>query len=275
MGETTRELVLCTVPGCTSRYKSRGWCAAHYRRWLIHGDVQPDIPVKTRAPGETRTCKYCGTAFVSSAAHHWYCSGLCLRTARNAATRASPEIKMCRSCCRKLPTLAYRIGRPSCIECEDLRQKELKRCLRCNEVKSRADHFHTRKNQDGHEPQCKACSSKVSKIYNARSDVKRRVKDRHLRQRYGISLEQYEQKLKQQGGLCAICKCEPDPSGRPFHVDHDHRCCSGHTTCGKCVRDLLCRNCNVLLGMINDSVEKAKSVINYLERHLNVQNLGP
>jgi hypothetical protein len=31
---------------------------------------------------------------------------------------------------------------------------------------------------------------------------------------------------------------------RPFCVDHDHTCCPGEYTCGKCVRGLLCDDCN-------------------------------
>lgn len=29
----------CAVVGCTKPIKSRGWCNAHYTRWLRHGDV--------------------------------------------------------------------------------------------------------------------------------------------------------------------------------------------------------------------------------------------
>ena len=28
----------CSIEGCSKKQQSRGWCAAHYKRWLLHGD---------------------------------------------------------------------------------------------------------------------------------------------------------------------------------------------------------------------------------------------
>lgn len=56
---------------------------------------------------------------------------------------------------------------------------------------------------------------------------------------YGISLQEFEEMVKVQGGLCKICG-EPPIKGRALHVDHDHKT-------GK-VRGLLCFRCNGALG---------------------------
>lgn len=48
--------------------------------------------------------------------------------------------------------------------------------------------------------------------------------------------------LQEQGGVCAICK-QP-PRRNKLHVDHDHSCCPGKRSCGRCIRGLLCASCN-------------------------------
>lgn len=34
----------------------------------------------------------------------------------------------------------------------------------------------------------------------------------------------------------------------PVAIDHDHKCCPGHRSCGSCVRGIVCRSCNLLYG---------------------------
>lgn len=96
---------------------------------------------------------------------------------------------------------------------------------------------------------------------------------------YGLSEEQFEQLLKDQDGRCAICQVVFSSKDAPA-IDHDHSCCPprGHnakyssayqgrpmTTCGRCVRGLLCKKCNIGLGMFDDNSERLISAINYLE----------
>lgn len=57
---------------------------------------------------------------------------------------------------------------------------------------------------------------------------------RSLRQRYGITVEDYDRMLEEQGGHCALCPAVPGV--RRLHVDHDH-------VTGR-VRGLLCLPCN-------------------------------
>lgn len=51
----------------------------------------------------------------------------------------------------------------------------------------------------------------------------------------------------------------------PLVVDHDHDCCPGAHSCGKCVRGLICVACNSGIGMIMDSAQVALSMAYYLE----------
>jgi hypothetical protein len=69
---------------------------------------------------------------------------------------------------------------------------------------------------------------------------------------YHVSAEYVNEQLKRQKDCCAICErpfAEMSDRRRPS-IDHDHSCCSGATSCGKCVRGLLCCRCNTMLGFI-------------------------
>ena len=46
-------------------------------------------------------------------------------------------------------------------------------------------------------------------------------RDVYLRKTYGITLLQYEELLKKQGGVCAVCQ-RPPKDGKNLSVDHNH-----------------------------------------------------
>ena len=79
-----------------------------------------------------------------------------------------------------------------------------------------------------------------------------------LKRKFGITLEEYRQMLKAQGGRCAICNQEPkdEPHHRALAVDHDH------TT--NRIRGLLCFHCNTGLGNLRDDPELLRKAIEYL-----------
>lgn len=85
---------------------------------------------------------------------------------------------------------------------------------------------------------------------------KRLWQDKRLRAEYGISLEEYEALLADQDGKCAICKTEQCETKKSFAVDHDH--VTG------VVRGLLCKNCNIGLGMFKDDTFRLKAALEYL-----------
>lgn len=74
---------------------------------------------------------------------------------------------------------------------------------------------------------------------------------------YGITLEEYDELLVLQEGICKICGTDtPGHKGR-FHVDHNHKT-------GK-IRGLLCHACNTGIGLLKDSTEILAKAIIYLE----------
>jgi hypothetical protein len=88
---------------------------------------------------------------------------------------------------------------------------------------------------------------------------------------YGLTPRDHEQLLANQGGVCAICGQEEKHSNQygqmSLSVDHDHDCCPGKTSCGKCVRGLLCSKCNHGLGNFGDSPEQLLKAAAYLLAH--------
>jgi hypothetical protein len=74
---------------------------------------------------------------------------------------------------------------------------------------------------------------------------------------YGLSSEAYYTLLGEQGGACAVCGSD-DWLTRVPHVDHNH--ITGRA------RGIVCRKCNLALGMIDDDVNIAKSLVKYLEK---------
>ena len=94
---------------------------------------------------------------------------------------------------------------------------------------------------------------------------KRCRRNEHTKYRYGMTLDDLVKRLADQGDKCSICGTTLSIIGGEYRVDHDHSCCPGERSCGKCIRGLLCGNCNCGIGMLNDSVDRLQSAIKYLE----------
>lgn len=60
--------------------------------------------------------------------------------------------------------------------------------------------------------------------------------------------------------------CEVCHTIEQLQIDHDHRCCDGSFSCGKCVRGALCRSHNHALGDLRDDLADALALIEYIRR---------
>lgn len=133
-------------------------------------------------------------------------------------------------------------------------------CLRCEEERKPSHcpqgHEYTEENtyiwKDGSR-HCRTCA-------------RERQPEVRLKSKYRLTLELVKEKLKDQNDKCTICDREFSDS-LTYNVDHDHSCCPDEKTCGACVRDLLCSDCNKLLGNAKDSVHVLQSAILYLEKY--------
>lgn len=125
-----------------------------------------------------------------------------------------------------------------------------KKCLRCANWKPEDAFYKGTHTSDGRQPDCIEC-------YLWRNTLRM----------FGMSREQWESIFEAQGSVCAICG-SPGKPGQRLSVDHDHVCCKGESAaCGNCNRGLLCGNCNWALGMVEDSIDRLKSMITYLEEY--------
>ena len=79
-----------------------------------------------------------------------------------------------------------------------------------------------------------------------------------LKYNYGITIEEYNNKLQDQNNLCAICKSDESGGSGDFYVDHNH------TT--NQVRGLLCQWCNFMIGQSKEDPEILRSGIDYLQK---------
>ncbi len=145
-------------------------------------------------------------------------------------------------------------GRRNCKECIKIRSKGiLGRSTPC-EVNTRKTHCINGHPLDGTNLHIEPSGSRRCRL--CRDDFVRKCK-------YGITREEYIDKIAQQNNLCIICNRPEkilDRTGnvRALVVDHDHK--TGQ------VRDLLCGRCNSLIGFIDENIETAIAVVAYLEK---------
>lgn len=108
---------------------------------------------------------------------------------------------------------------------------------------------------------CKNCCADRTQELRTRPENKPRwaryAHNSNTRRKYGLEPEQYQLMLKEQAGVCVICK-QPSSDGKRLPVDHEHD--------SKRVRGLLCSSCNNGLGRFKDNPALLRAAADYLER---------
>ncbi|QLF88142.1 recombination endonuclease [Methylophilales phage Venkman EXVC282S] len=94
----------------------------------------------------------------------------------------------------------------------------------------------------------------ISKIWRANNPDK--IRNKNYKDRYGITLDDYNAMLKKQKNRCYLCGSHNDDT--KLYVDHCHT--------KKTVRKLLCQYCNSGLGQFRDNVKVMKKAIEYLKQ---------
>lgn len=160
--------------------------------------------------------------------------------------------------------------------CTEVYRVGIKRARICKACQSHRSHVWYEANKDKIRPRQKAYDEAHPEQRRERwrrSREKRRrdgtaswrYRKDSLWKMFRITPEMYDAILASQNGVCAICKgiCG---TGRRLAVDHNHACCPGSKSCGKCIRGLLCGNCNLMIGKAKDSPALLQAAIDYLRR---------
>lgn len=217
---------------------------------------------------DNATCLTCQTAPVIRAANGRrlkFCSAECrqqrARRLREEARRAAvaADSKTCTRCDRDLPKTEFHADKkrldglyPWCVDCR------------------RGYHGSTRR--PGPAWESKADYDRARRaVLNAAPDRQDRWFRTYLWTTFRMTPESYQDLLDKQDGRCAICRSnDPGKSrGREvgrFHVDHDHSCCPGRRSCGRCIRGLLCRGCNTGIGCLRDDPDRLLAAADYVKR---------
>jgi hypothetical protein len=174
-----------------------------------------------------------------------------------------------------------------------------KQCTKCKGYKETSNFHKYAKAQDGLKPWCKSCVKEYDlKENDATRKMPRKLQGKkiHCRKceryldkssfwgqltyckecsklvghssnlkRFGLTVEGYIDLEKSQNGVCKICKL-PEENRKRLCVDHDHSCCPGSSSCGKCVRGLICFRCNTALGMVKDNLKILEAMMEYLQK---------
>jgi hypothetical protein len=165
----------------------------------------------------------------------------------------------------------------------DSEGRPLKICSKCKTPQLESEFTKAKENMDGLSGVCKTCRGKRrrEKYPQERDKLIQKQKDKRksnpvlfrgydMKKRFGITWEQFDIMFAAQGNKCAGCGAtESGEKSGSWHIDHDHTCCPlpKRKTCGKCIRGILCRSCNLAIGNARDSVDRLRGLANYLESY--------
>jgi hypothetical protein len=154
----------------------------------------------------------------------------------------------------------------------------MKKCTKCGGQKPLSEFSKKHSTKDGLQSHCKTCCAsnyanwltknpnKKQNItaralqWNANNKEKRKiiVQQNNYKKRYGLTAQQKQAMIEDQGGKCAICQSD---------LQTTHNVCVDHCHKTNKVRGILCRKCNLGIGHLNDSIDILKSAQKYIKKY--------
>lgn len=132
----------------------------------------------------------------------------------------------------------------------------MKSCSKC-EVSQPTSEFHRdRSSSDGRVGHCKTCAKAITA---ARADYMAEYHAKNRGRKYGLSPAEYAALEDASGGVCALCSRPPTGKRDRLVVDHDHAT--------NRVRELLCHQCNVGIGLLGDDPDVMMRAAIYVRKH--------
>lgn len=206
---------------------------------------------KNREDGRHYSCKFCTDKFRDKRDP----SRILRREERNL--RAQTKTKYCPRCKKTLlfsdfgKKTATKSGlRSRCKQC----RKEVESMRVASPEKVEANRLRTKEFYWNNREHCLNRSKRARNRNKERYSLNSRKT--HLKNKYGLSIEEFSILLETQNYKCKICKILFSDTRLPT-VDHSHKT-------GK-VRAVLCNSCNTGLGMLKDSLANLLSAVEYLE----------
>lgn len=251
----------CSVDACDrSDRMTRGLCSMHYQRLYHTGttDAKPKPPRKPKpskalprrekpAHCTTDDCTapiYARRWCTSHYDYHWrYEQRVAEAAKRGKKLRRleDPGLKTCPRCEGQFPLTYYPPSK---------QHNQLWVCHPCAMVRLSAE---------------RAADPERFSTYTRKAY--RRNDSRYLV--HGITAQRAAEMVAEQGGCCPICTDPIDLANtRQTAIDHDHACCPGRTSCGDCVRRILCRSCNTFVGLLELRPERVERALLYVKGEL-------
>jgi hypothetical protein len=172
---------------------------------------------------QPRNCLSCAKSFTPKMDRARYCHKICSDHARYLAPPPLPR---------------------DCLSCGKSFTPKTERKRYCNNVCS------TRAWQKGPGKAKYKAAVKRHELTDKAKDWRKAAAVRLRAKLYGLTVEEMNKLL---AAGCYAPGCKRGGTGKNgLHIDHDHFCCPGKKSCGKCVRGALCSRHNIFLGYLEE-----------------------
>lgn len=211
-----------------------------------------------------RRCPICTTDISDRHPNAIFCGNQCRDKSdyqRHQVNKPVPEYRSCIRCTE--PVVGRRADARVCLRC--LTSPRIRHCEVCDALLE--GHPHSRYCPG----ECRTTSrQKAVAKWNAIHPDKKSERTQQwatdsvrVARNHGLTPERYLSIISRGCWCCGTSGTEKNK----LSIDHDHRCCPGTFSCGKCIRGCLCRSCNQGIGMLGDCVAGVQRALEYLAAH--------